>query len=160
MNCIVGPAAGMSFVDKVLHTSNTHASNFQLNQSRCGRCMCKRKWARRRPHLHFETTKPKGSRSSSQYRGRTALWLNCSKERGHEECPPHVDIRLYEALGISPSASQKDIKLAFRRIARAHHPDVQSHDASLLVFEVRQPILSSMRWGNSYRTKDKLRKFL
>ena len=37
---------------------------------------------------------------------------------------------LYEILGVPRDASQEDIKRAYRRLAREHHPDVsQSHDA-------------------------------
>ena len=34
----------------------------------------------------------------------------------------------YEALGVSKSASQPDIKRAFRKLARSHHPDVNPGD--------------------------------
>ena len=34
----------------------------------------------------------------------------------------------YEALGVSKSASQADIKRAFRKLARTHHPDVNPGD--------------------------------
>jgi molecular chaperone DnaJ len=33
------------------------------------------------------------------------------------------DDNLYEALGVSPDASEQDIAKAYRRLARAHHPD-------------------------------------
>lgn len=35
---------------------------------------------------------------------------------------------LYEVLGVSPDATQEDIKRAYRRLAREHHPDVNHHD--------------------------------
>jgi curved DNA-binding protein len=36
---------------------------------------------------------------------------------------------LYEILGVSRDASQEDIKKSFRKLARAHHPDVNPGDA-------------------------------
>src|SRR5687768_11789552 len=36
----------------------------------------------------------------------------------------------YEALGVSPEASGDEIKTAFRRLAREHHPDATGGDAS------------------------------
>ena len=34
----------------------------------------------------------------------------------------------YEALGVKKGASQSDIKRAFRKLARKHHPDVNPGD--------------------------------
>ena len=36
----------------------------------------------------------------------------------------------YEVLGLSPSCSEKEIKTAFRRLAREHHPDVVDDDSA------------------------------
>jgi DnaJ-class molecular chaperone len=34
----------------------------------------------------------------------------------------------YEVLGVARDANQKDIRSAFRRLARKHHPDVNPND--------------------------------
>ena len=34
----------------------------------------------------------------------------------------------YQALGITKSASEKDIKAAYRKMARKYHPDVNPND--------------------------------
>jgi molecular chaperone DnaJ len=36
----------------------------------------------------------------------------------------------YDVLGVTPSASTEDIRTAYRRLARLHHPDVSGVDAS------------------------------
>src|SRR3954469_8979530 len=36
----------------------------------------------------------------------------------------------YSALGVAKTASQKEIKAAYRKLARKHHPDVNQGDTS------------------------------
>ncbi len=38
---------------------------------------------------------------------------------------PHDDHDLYAVLGVTPDASQAQIGHAYRRLIRAHHPDIQ-----------------------------------
>src|ERR687895_1559356 len=35
---------------------------------------------------------------------------------------------LYEVLGVASDATQEDIRKAYRKLARTHHPDVNHHD--------------------------------
>eukprot|EP00884_Botryococcus_braunii_P003556 jgi/Botrbrau1/13200/Bobra.0351s0013.1 len=67
----------------------------------------------------------------SQLPARSASRFLCSKG----QYPTHNDTSLYEVLGVSPNASQLDIKVAFRRIARVHHPDVRSDQSSRSIFK-------------------------
>jgi molecular chaperone DnaJ len=39
-----------------------------------------------------------------------------------------ADLDLYEVLGVTRDATQDEIKRAYRRLAREHHPDVNHHD--------------------------------
>ena len=40
--------------------------------------------------------------------------------------PPVTKRDYYEVLGVSPDASEDEIKKAFRKVARQHHPDLQT----------------------------------
>ena len=42
----------------------------------------------------------------------------------------HMEKEFYEILGIPRSSSEKEIKQAYRRLARQYHPDVNKNDKS------------------------------
>lgn len=54
-------------------------------------------------------------------------WLK-PKPKAPSTPPPRVNVDLYAVLGISPSASQDDIKRAFRDLAMKFHPDRNPND--------------------------------
>src|SRR5690606_14176616 len=54
-----------------------------------------------------------------------------SPERDARLVRPSVDFRDYYAtLGVAKTASEKEIKQAFRKLARKYHPDVNPGDAA------------------------------
>ena len=65
----------------------------------------------------------------------STLTYNCNYpilSPGHKPIKPFNVINLmanyYDTLGLSRSASEKDIRSAFRKLARKHHPDVNDND--------------------------------
>src|SRR5919198_4769716 len=42
--------------------------------------------------------------------------------------PPGMSSNPFEILGLDRSATFEDVKLAYRRLARQHHPDANPHD--------------------------------
>jgi hypothetical protein len=68
----------------------------------------------------------------------------------------HVDVSLYRVLGVNPSASQTEIKFAFRRLARSLHPDVNPSPSSHRRFKVRRcllvfkPLMHNINTGYSF----------
>ena len=69
----------------------------------------------------------------------TGLWphmIRALRElRGEEEpdapAPPAKDELCYRILGVSPSASWKEIEQAYRSKARIHHPDLGGDDDAM-----------------------------
>lgn len=60
--------------------------------------------------------------------GITDWWKKKKEPRQPAGPPPPVHIDLYDALGITPSASSDDIKAAFRSLALKFHPDRNQGD--------------------------------
>ena len=54
---------------------------------------------------------------------------------------------LYQLLGVARDASREEIALAWRRRARAEHPDARSADANALAGSAPWPAISSPRPG-------------
>src|ERR687886_730689 len=46
--------------------------------------------------------------------------------------PPGMSSNPFEILGLDRSATFEDVKLAYRRLARQHHPDANPHDPMAL----------------------------
>src|ERR687888_1772612 len=46
--------------------------------------------------------------------------------------PPGMSSNPFEILGLDRSATFEDVKLAYRRLARQHHPDANPHDPTAL----------------------------
>src|SRR5947209_4797751 len=46
--------------------------------------------------------------------------------------PPSMSSNPFEILGLDRSATFEDVKLAYRRLARQHHPDANPHDPTAL----------------------------
>jgi curved DNA-binding protein CbpA len=44
---------------------------------------------------------------------------------------------LYEILGLKPHATTEDIRSAYRRLAREHHPDITGHSDAVRFREIR-----------------------
>lgn len=55
-------------------------------------------------------------------------WLK-PKPKAPSTPPPQINVDLYAVLGVSPNASQEDIKKAFRELAMKFHPDRNPDDA-------------------------------
>ena len=54
----------------------------------------------------------------------------------------------YEILGVPRNAGEKDIRQAFRKLAREHHPDVNPGDSSS---EDRFKRINEQNWSTSVR---------
>lgn len=68
-------------------------------------------------------------------RRKKAFWV-CAAHEGEAARNDHPSKQdLYTLLGISSDASPQDIKLAFRKLARQYHPDVNSNSGAAEVFK-------------------------